>query len=141
LRGCKRNVLGRDGRIFGSDAVTDTKHTPGPWAVKHEEKWPFDIEIGTVGETVVSMTRIAYSTRQNTLTDVRCAVGFDWNERDDVAFMVAKQEADARLISAAPDLLAVAIEADSALAALGIPENGKPRVQIRAAIAKARGQA
>lgn len=79
----------------------ETKWTQGPWAVTMEQRWPFDIAIAP---NVVLMGRIAYSTAQTSLADVRKAVGFKRNQREETVRLVAEQEANAYLIAAAPDL-------------------------------------
>jgi hypothetical protein len=116
------------------------KHTPGPWVLHQNDKWPFEIQIGN---DVVTMSRVAYSTAQKTLNDVRLAVGFDWHERDNVCRLVAEQEANARLIAAAPELLSALEEALLQLDYLeGRNTTGTtPAVaaRIRHVIAKAKG--
>ena len=82
--------------------MTQGKHTPGPWTVQMQAKWPFGISIQP---DIMQMCRVAYSTSHKSLDDVRAAVGFDHNQRDDISAMVAEQEANARLIAAAPDTL------------------------------------
>lgn len=86
-----------------------TKHTPGPWAVSD------------VGEVVVCATG-------RTLCDVYSSPADD----------DAQADADARLIAAAPDLLA----ACEAVAATTWSRNTATIIgeQVRAAIAKAKGK-
>lgn len=77
------------------------KHTPGPWMVEMDANWPFDIKIKP---NIVLMGRVAYSSKQNSLEDVRSAVGFPHDQREEVACLVAEQEANAHLIAAAPTM-------------------------------------
>lgn len=79
-----------------------SKHTLGPWHVEHASSWPFDIRIEP---SVVTMTRVAFSSKQRTLDDVRAAVGFPGGDPQRIREMVAVQEANANLIGAAPELL------------------------------------
>lgn len=118
--------------------MAETKFTPGPWIVTHEERWPFGI---AVEPNVLQMSRIAYSTKQKTLQDVRDATWFPFDEVENVAGLVAEQEANANLIAAAPDLYA-------ALDAMFDEEGGFFKMtthadadMVRAALRKARGEA
>lgn len=77
-------------------------HTPGPWTLKCDSTWPFDLHIDPLRITI---QRIAYSTGQKTLDDVKRAVGFPPKEMPDVARMVMEQEANVTLMASAPDLL------------------------------------
>ena len=52
----------------------------------------------------------------------------------------AKRRANARLISAAPDMLEALRYADAEFERLGLPEDCSPRIGVRAAIAKAEGR-
>ena len=125
--------------------MTKTAHTPGPWALVQEDKWPWGLRIDP---GVAELRRIAHSTAHKSLDDVRSAAGFD--DRQKVAGMVATQEANARLIAAAPDLLEALVEAQIALdlAKCTFSEFGSVRpevnialAQVRAAIDKAKGGA
>lgn len=104
-----------------------SKHTPGPWAVHFENRWPWGINIAP---NVLQMTRVAYSTRQTSLDDVRDAVGFDQDERADVIRAVAEQETNARLIAMAPRMYEALKAAEIALDDLGAcpdPECSDPQ--------------
>ena len=78
------------------------KHTKGPWVVRQAEKWPWDISIEP---NILHITRIAYGTSDKTLDDVRNGNAFGYDKRESIARMVAEQEANARLIASAPELL------------------------------------
>lgn len=78
-----------------------TGFTKGEAKVVHEEKWPFGISIYVGYEEVVSMGRIAYSTSQNTLADMRSAKGFSDSEKKTIINIINKQEANADLIAEA----------------------------------------
>ncbi|QDP48372.1 MAG: hypothetical protein Tp118SUR00d2C21406231_66 [Prokaryotic dsDNA virus sp.] len=119
--------------------MTAAKHTPAPWDVQLEESWPWAIAI--MGPDI-SIPRYAYSTADKSLDDVRAAKSFDYDERDEISRRIAQQEADARLIAAAPDLL----EALDDLLEVCAHSNGEldrraPMDAARAAIDKARGHA
>ena len=96
--------------------MTDSKHTPGPWAVVDDYGMAFEIESRTSGVARVSTA------------DVRA-------------------EANARLIAAAPDMLAALLETQSLIAAWrdgGDVDAALEELKYRAidtAIAKATGQA
>ena len=111
--------------------MTQEKHTPGPWTVQMQDKWPFGISIEP---DIMQMRRVAYSTSHKSLDDVRAAVGFDHNQRDDISAMVAEQEANARLIAAAPDML------EALHLALPYVRNDNTASVMRAAIARATGE-
>ena len=117
-----------------------TEHTPGPWAVEFSTEWPFDISIQP---DILTVRRIAHSSSQKTIEDCRNAVGFDYAERDSVAAMIATQEANAHIIAASPDLLAVAESvvawADHQALLFGTHEASLVVAAARAAIAKAKG--
>lgn len=117
-------------------------HTPGPWTLKQEDVWPFDLDI--VGShPIVNIRRIAHSSSQQTLADCRAAVGFPYKERDNVSAKIAEQEANARLIAAAPDLLAALrwyVENDEVEEMDGNEFWLKGREQARDAIKKATGE-
>lgn len=89
-----------------------SKHTPGPWRLNR--RFCFNVE------------------DQNGRTIAR--INFDHETYDEAM-------ANARLIAAAPDLLA-ATEAALALLQADIPDNWRDRVcgQLQTAIAKARGE-
>lgn len=81
--------------------MTEPKWTPGTWTVEHEQTWPFGISIAP---DILHMTRIAYSSADKTLTDVRAAKSFGYDERGGIAALIAQQEANADLMSAAKDM-------------------------------------
>lgn len=82
------------------------EHTAGPWRVEVAARWPFDLDIMSgEADVVVSMRRVAFSSRAKSIDDLRAGVGFPHAQRPDIAATVARQEANARLIAAAPDLL------------------------------------
>ena len=81
--------------------MEDTKFTPGPWTFNASEKWPFGMSIEP---NITRIDRIASSTAQNTLDDLRAAVGFEPHEREKIVGMIRTQEANMHLITAAPAL-------------------------------------
>jgi hypothetical protein len=110
-------------------------HTLGPWVLEQDEKWPFDL---VIQPNIVTIGRYAYGTSDKSLADVRVAKSFPHSQRDTVASLVAEQEANARLIAAAPDMLDalenLTIGIDMGWELDGILENA------RVAIAKATGE-
>lgn len=114
----------------------DAKHTPGPWYVTHDPLWPWDIHIEP---KVLGMHRIAHSTSAKTYEQMMDAVGFDAPERPKVVAAIVEQEANARLIAAAPDMLAalkfIADREDLTFAECTVAEEIVGRA--RAALAKA----
>lgn len=115
--------------------MTDTKFTPGPWTLKMSSKWPFGMSIEP---NIVHIDRIASSTAQNTLDDLRSAVGFEPHEREKIVDMIKTQEANAHLIAAAPDLYE-ALE-DVADLYQNTSDENPVALKIRSALAKARGE-
>ena len=89
-------------------------HTPAPWRV------------GPVDDCRV----------EDALGNEVAQIDGDYNQPETWPVM----EANARLIAASPDMLDALIEADDFLGCMGIPEDAEPRIQIRAAIAKATAQ-
>lgn len=93
--------------------MTQTAHTPGPWLAE----------------------------------DYEGAGSADWyvvphDHKGTIAALTGLEaEANACLIAAAPDLLEALEYADSEFARLGLPEDCSPRLNISAAIAKAKGGA
>lgn len=81
-------------------------HSPGPWAVEFPSKFPWGYRI-TSSDTfyVIEEAAIACASPQKTREDNLAAVGFPWRDRPKVIEMLKRQEANARLIAAAPELL------------------------------------
>jgi hypothetical protein len=96
-------------------------------------KWPFGMSIDP---NIVHIDRIASSTAQNTLEDLRSAKGFRNNQREKIVDMIKTQEANTCLIAAAPDLYEALEGVITAMEGLG---HG-PFDAERAALAKARGE-
>jgi hypothetical protein len=86
--------------------MSESKHTPGPWVLDWDMKWPFKLRIKSPnwreGEDLFSFDRYCWSSRQRSLADLLDAVGFDEDERPEIRRVLAEQEANARLIAAAP---------------------------------------
>lgn len=112
------------------------KYTKGPWFVRQEEKWPFDINIvDSNGQIVSNEPRYAYSSKQETIEDVMTAYRFPKDERDAVIKANETQLANAHLRAAAPDLLEALTDL---LKQTGI--DGWWADKARAAILKATGE-
>lgn len=73
-------------------------HTKGKSWVEFDAKWPFPIHIEP---DIVRMDRVALSSQQKTLDDLRSAVGFKHSERQAIIDAIKKQEANAELIAEA----------------------------------------
>ena len=112
------------------------QYTPGPWGLEHSNVWPWEMRITGPDMT---MDRVAYSTGQKSLDDMRCAKGFPHQDRDKIIEAIREQEANARLISAGPDLLE-ACEALLERYRIMVAADGPECLQAIAAIAKAKGE-
>ncbi len=91
----------------------EAKHTPGPWHV-----------VGWVEENTGPVRNIANA--------AGCTLAFIQH--------CAEDKANARLMAAAPDLLAALLSADLAMANGGILASHAARKEIASAIAKATGE-
>ncbi len=130
--------------------MADAKHTPGPWTLELVQEWPFGIKVHAGGEVILSQSAVCNSTKQETRRDCEQAVGFNENDQDayfraDFARKcIAEQDANARLIAAAPELLAVLMEAledeRGILGELGYYLGSELKRRAEAAIAKANGE-
>lgn len=74
------------------------KHTPTPWVLEFDNKWPFSFFIKANGKHVISFIRVAHSTKQKTIDDVRSAYGFTPEERNEIIKLIEEQEANAEHI-------------------------------------------
>ena len=106
----------------------NTKHTPGPWKADEHGLHIWGISVGGC--------RMELS--DHLIADIR-----GWGHLQYLPDGIRIQKANARLIAAAPDLLASLIEITSVLDALLMvksePEEGSIGGRARAAIAKATG--
>lgn len=95
------------------------EHTPGPWDVHNYDDCP-----------------------DHPWITARC--NFDKNASGKGYWYLSVSgpisQADARLIAAAPDLLEALRYADAEFERIGLPEDCSPRLEVRAAIAKAEGR-
>lgn len=98
--------------------MSGVKHTPGPWF--GQAGFSDDVEI--TAESREGMAAI-------------CSMDLDFTGHIGV-----EQEANARLIAAAPDLLEALIAALDAANALEISSAHFPRATVESAIARARGE-
>ncbi len=94
-----------------------SKFTPGPWhsAMKSEKSW----NVGVYTEGGDEVAHVAVKS----------------------ALAAPRRDADSRLIAAAPDLLAMLVEAHDIIDAIGQPETAEVAGRLRAVIAKAKGEA
>lgn len=82
-----------------------------PWTLELVQKFPFGVRIVAGEREILSQHAYCHSTSQKTRQDNELGVGFVHNSKlnfttvDEAQQHVAEQDAIARLISAAPDLL------------------------------------
>ena len=110
--------------------TNEAKHTPGPWHISTLETTPHTIHHG--GGQLASVTLPPYPNERNKLT---------WH-----GHTLAESEANARLIAAAPELLAALEKMCDVVAAASFKgfspteKDGNDYNDARSAIAKAKGQ-
>ena len=122
-----------------------SKHTPGPWRwVNSQTDEPFDFDVPWDGYGYPSLRTVAeFGETKSEVID-----GQTYSSRslpqwilDAEPLQNGNDEANARLIAAAPDLLATLVDAHDIIDAIGQPEAAEVAGRMRAAIAKARGEA
>jgi hypothetical protein len=104
--------------LAGEASTRGSAHTPGPWRVVVDSRWPYGFAVESAGGSVIfGQGRMAFSSRQETLRDV--LNGFHMGtpaECAEAARVNAIQVANMDLIAAAPALLAACRKAALALA-------------------------
>lgn len=121
--------------------------TPGPWTFEPNDKRPFGFSIvGGARQIVFQQDAVAFSSEQRTRADCESGVGFSFHERNRISEMIAEQDANGRLIAAAPDLLAACKAVDEFFDYCSTDpyhshDKRELRKAIKAAIAKATGAA
>ena len=122
-----------------------SKHTPGPWRwVNSQTDEPFDFDVPWDGYGYPSLRTVAeFGETKSEVID-----GQTYSSRslpqwilDAEPLQHGNDEANARLIAAAPDLLAMLVEAHDIIDAIGQPETAEVAARMRATIAKAKGEA
>lgn len=117
-------------------------HTPGPWVLVLRQEFPFGFEVlAARGVCIVAQNAFAYTSGQKTRADNEQGLGFGHKDRGPIVAVIAEEDANGRLIAAAPDMLA-------ALKAVTAALNGRvhfnpPPAALRdaaQAIAKAEGR-
>jgi|ERR1022692_243702 hypothetical protein len=84
----------------------EIKHTPAPWVLVQDEKWPFNLHIKHDGASILSVGRYAYSSSDKTPSDVMSARHFKGSENQENAAKMNKQQlADMTLIAITPEFL------------------------------------
>lgn len=124
--------------------MSAAKHTPGPWEADAQDMQQGADDIFTVsiwapwldGDRPHIGTVSAFSL----LSETRGGTEFVTTDAPSID-KLEEAKANARLIAAAPDLLAALLEADQDFATEGFNEDGPYRKPLRAAIAKATGAA
>ena len=79
--------------------------TPGPWRLELIQTWPFGFKITAGEHEIMAQTAYCSATGQKTREDCERGVGFghkDPTSRDEAIRLNAEQDANARLIAAAP---------------------------------------
>ena len=98
--------------------MSETKFTPGTWRFLPLEQWPFGVSVVADDKVILRQDAAAHSTQQKTRTDCEQGVGFDRKDISAVQDAIREQDANARLIAAAKDLLGAceaALEYDAAI--------------------------
>lgn len=79
--------------------------SPAPWTLVQRPTLPFMLVITDAeGKAIVGADRAAFSTRQKVIDDCRDAVGFVGADRKAAVDAIRRQEADFRMMTAAPAL-------------------------------------
>lgn len=116
-------------------------YTPGPWTLELVQKWPFGVRVVADRQEILQQSAYCSSTEQRTRLDCELGVGFggrDFTTIAEAQVHIANQDANARLITAAPDLLEAAKLAMEDCCDLIGTDAGNA---LEAAIAKAEGRA
>src|SRR6185503_11100335 len=93
----------------------EAKHTPGPWRLELRQSFPFGFEILAGQCGIIAQDAYCFSSKQKTREDNERGVGFPRRAKDGettakmAADFIAEQDANARLIAAAPDLLSIVL--------------------------------
>lgn len=115
-------------------------HTPGPWKLIHTDKWPVIFTVESAGGSVIlSQDQMCHSSAYPSYAWAMCGAGMgSVAECIEAARVNRLQEANLRLIAAAPDML-VALQNLLAMAEreLADPEDVAEIAIAREAIAKA----
>ena len=87
-----------------------TKHTPGPWHLQLVEEWPFGVKVLAGEKEILSQSAFCHSSEQKTRRDCELGIGFEYKNdtfttRAEAVASIKEQDANARLIAAAPELL------------------------------------
>lgn len=90
-------------------------HTIGDWRFEKIKTFPFGIRIVAAGNSILNQTAVCHSSKQKTVEDNEAGLGFDGRchsiTQDEAAAMIAEQDANGRLMAAAPELLEACKEA------------------------------
>lgn len=122
------------------------KHTAGPWIFERVNTWPFSVIVKSGEKVIYRENAACHSTQQKTREDCEQGVGFNEKQgvfsRENARQLIAEQDANAALISAAPDLLQLC---ERALALLSNPDADQfmadaLEVELQIVINKAKGQ-
>lgn len=109
--------------------------------VRPDTKWPFDIVIyDDRGNEVFRENLYAHSTGQKSFEDTKNAVGFDFDEREEIKAVIERQLADAQIRAVAPQLLDALQKCKRVLAAYNSDKAIDAHYIASEAIKKALGQ-
>lgn len=87
--------------------MSEFKGTPGPYVVVPIEKHPYGLLIKSIAtdDVILSQDSPAWSSKQRSLQDNICGVGFQGEALSEVLAMIERQQANAKLFAASFDLL------------------------------------
>lgn len=85
--------------------MSEAKFTSGPWEFIPVEVWPFGVRIIAGSNVILHQDAFAHSSKQKSRADCEDGVGFEPKDIDTVQNAIREQDANAKLIAAAPELL------------------------------------
>lgn len=123
--------------------MSEKNFTEGTWTFVPLQQWPFGVSVVAGDKVILKQDAFAHSSKQKIRADCEQGVGFNEKDIEAVQNAIREQDANARLIAAAPDLLEAL---ETLLAAVKtVPEMNNTRfdqlgIQVNAAIKKAYGE-
>ncbi|WP_428383720.1 hypothetical protein [Nevskia ramosa] len=121
-----------------------SKLSPWPWRLELVQQRSFGVGIVDAnGKEVVRQDAAAFSSAQNSRLDNENGVGFPYRSddpkftRDAVIAAIQEQDANARVMTAAPEMLQARRYCETLIACSGINGSAQTLACVRAVIAKA----